>query len=281
MRRQLGFSLIELVAVMVLLGIVAAASTVFISASVGIYSDTARRSELNQQGRFALERISRQLRGALPNSVRVVSNASQSCVEFMPVVAASSYLNAVAGQSINSLTVVAHPTIPTAATGNLNLVIYNGDNNAPADSIANNSLYDSATTVMVGIDSISAAGANLLTINLDNSHSFNEDSPQRRFFIIDPAAITQYCARDNRLERYQGYSLTAVPTLPAGNGDLLAAHVRLSEQDGSPVQPFTYTPGTLQRSAVVYLDLRFSSAAQDGFNEWLRFTQEVQLRNVP
>ena len=41
------------------------------------------------------------------------------------------------------------------------------------------------------------------------------------------------------------------------------------------VTPFTYTPGTLRRNAIVSMDFRFLIN-----DEWIRLTHEVQLRNV-
>lgn len=81
-RRQAGFTLVELVVVMVITGIVAAVVAVFIVRPVQAYFDTRARAELSNAADNALRLMSRDIRAALPNSVRV-TNAGQT-VEFIP-----------------------------------------------------------------------------------------------------------------------------------------------------------------------------------------------------
>jgi len=70
-RAQRGFTLVELVLVMVLVGVVGSLGATFISRSVGMYRSTVVRAELTDQAVVALRRLSRELAAALPNSVRV------------------------------------------------------------------------------------------------------------------------------------------------------------------------------------------------------------------
>ncbi|MGL5286554.1 MAG: PilW family protein, partial [Aeromonas sp.] len=65
-----GFTLIELVMVVLLLGILATFSTQFVSISTRIYGDASAREQLMSDARFALERLNRELRDAVPGSVR-------------------------------------------------------------------------------------------------------------------------------------------------------------------------------------------------------------------
>ena len=73
--RDSGFTLIEIVITMVLLGILAGVLAPMFVSSMDAYSDTAARNELTARGRLALERLARELRLAVPNSVRIVANA--------------------------------------------------------------------------------------------------------------------------------------------------------------------------------------------------------------
>lgn len=286
-----GFSLIELVAVIVLLGIVAVGSSAFISSSVSIYSDTARRSELSQQGRYAVERISRELRDALPNSVRAGSTGSPAtdyCLEFMPVLAASSYFNGIAGVSLSALDIVDQGGFPVGnvAAQNLYAVIFNADNNSPSDADGlSNSIYDAAPTVMTKVDAITDNG-DTLNLSFAANHTFIEDSPQRRIYLIDLTAVTSFCARDNYLGRYSNYGMSVNQTFPPAGAGIaqVARAIRLNETNlvtstSIPITVFEFSPGILNRSALVYLDLRFRD--DNNVTEWSRFTQEVFLRNVP
>ena len=68
---QSGFTLAEAVIVIAITGIISAVVAVFIKAPVQSYFDASRRAEMTDIADTALRRISRDLRLALPNSVRV------------------------------------------------------------------------------------------------------------------------------------------------------------------------------------------------------------------
>jgi len=70
-RNEGGFTLIEMVVVIVLTSIIAAVVAVFIKIPVQGYVDSARRAEMTDIADTALRRVGRDLRLALPNSVRI------------------------------------------------------------------------------------------------------------------------------------------------------------------------------------------------------------------
>ena len=274
MRRQAGFTLVELVAVIVLLGIVAASSTQFILQAVGIYRDSTRRDNLTQTGRFAVERITRELRNALPGSirVRVAADNSVQCVEFVPVVAATAYLNNIAGTAISSLDVVdfSQPVSPSYS-----------DDQVVIFPLQGASFYAGGSQYRTGLASVSAASGGVRTLTFDSAHRFNNDSPQRRLYIVDQPV--SFCASDNSLTRHQGnggsYTYSATQPLPPSNGVLLAQYIRLQDDSSSPLDVFFYQNGTPYRNAVVTMDLRFSDA--QAADESVSFNQQVVLRNTP
>jgi len=81
---QVGFTLVEMIMVIVISAILAVGVTRFMGQTVQSYADTGNRQQLATIGWIASERLSRELRTALPNSIRV--NAIQSCIEFIPSV---------------------------------------------------------------------------------------------------------------------------------------------------------------------------------------------------
>lgn len=262
-RRQSGFTLVEMVMVIVLLGIIAVASSQFIRQGVGIYTDTVERDALQQMGRFAVERMTRELRNALPGSVRVSSSGGTQCIEFMPITRASTYLQPAANTAMSSLNVVDFSYV--FAAGDL-LAIY---------PIAPNNVYSSPSAIAT-LTGSSAVVANQQTLSF-SSHTFPNESPTRRFFIVtDPVS---FCAADNSLTRHSGYARTALQSVPPANSILLAQNIRVSE-GATPITVFDYTAGTPVRSGIVHLDLRFSDTMSLG-DEWIRFSQEVYLRNRP
>ena len=94
-RRQLrGFTLVEMIVVIVITGIIGGIVAIFIRAPVQGYVDSARRAEMTDIADTAMRRISRDLRLALPNSVRVTSTCSgpTTCyVEFIPTTGGGRY----------------------------------------------------------------------------------------------------------------------------------------------------------------------------------------------
>ena len=88
-----GFTLIELVAVIVILSIIATIGTGFVVKTTEAYYRTQTRALLVNTSRQALERMTRQLRIALPYSVRI-TNAG-NCIEFMPIAAGGNYFSPV------------------------------------------------------------------------------------------------------------------------------------------------------------------------------------------
>ena len=80
-RIQSGFTLIELVMVIVILGAIGATVAVFIRKPVEAYFDSARRATLTDIADTAVRRMARDIAQALPNSIRSTSN---QCIEFIP-----------------------------------------------------------------------------------------------------------------------------------------------------------------------------------------------------
>lgn len=259
---QGGFTLVELVVVIILLGIIGAASTQFVRQGVEIYTTSVERDNLQQQGRFAVERMAREVRNALPGSVRVGGSAGNTqCIEFMPVKAASTYLEpAVDPSGKSSLSVVDFSY--AYSSGDL-LAIY---------PITGTNVYGSPS-VLATLTGVTAPVTDQQLLAF-NSFTFPNESPTQRLFIVD--APVSFCSSDNQLTRHSGYARTVTQAVPPNTGVLLAENIRVN--DGGALTVFDFTAGTPFRSGVVHMDLRFSDTAQD---EWIKFSQEVFLRNTP
>lgn len=80
-RAARGFTLLEMIVVIVITGIIAAMVAVFIRKPVEGYFDTARRAQLTDIADTALRRMARDVRLALPNTLRVTDG--DKTVEFL------------------------------------------------------------------------------------------------------------------------------------------------------------------------------------------------------
>ena len=81
---QTGFTLVELIMVMVITGILSAVVAVFMKTPVDQYIDIARRAEMTDIADTALRRIGRDIRIAVPNSVRLPTPGGSTYIEFLP-----------------------------------------------------------------------------------------------------------------------------------------------------------------------------------------------------
>jgi len=83
-----GFTLVELVMVIIITGVLAAALTVFMKPAIDSYFDTRRRADLTDMADTALRRMSQDIRSAVPNSIRSVT---ASCFQLVPTIAGGRY----------------------------------------------------------------------------------------------------------------------------------------------------------------------------------------------
>ena len=82
---QYGFTLIEMIVVIVITGIIGGMVAMFIRAPVQGYVDSSNRAEMGDIADTALRRLARDIRTAVPNSVRVANcGGTATCVEFLP-----------------------------------------------------------------------------------------------------------------------------------------------------------------------------------------------------
>ena len=84
-----GFTLIEIIISLMVLGVISLGIGSYLQLGAQGYIQNRDREQLQSQARFAAERISRELRHAVPNSLTVSSD--KKCITFTPIEYAGFY----------------------------------------------------------------------------------------------------------------------------------------------------------------------------------------------
>ena len=278
--RDRGFTLIEMIIVIVLTSIIASAVAVFIKLPVQGYVDTARRAEMSDEADTALRRLGRDLRLALPNSVRVTD--SGATIEILLTKIGGRYrIESEGTATADALNFSATDTLfdqlgplsvlngQSIAINSDSVVIYNlGPGVVSAD--AYNGLNRSRITGLPG-----SAMANEQWIQIDPMQ-FPLESPGNRFQVIE-GPVSYVCA-NGTLTRYWGYAITPTQQSAA----TLAASAASRALAASNVAPglascrFVYAPGVTERAGLVALTLTLTRGVES-----VRLYHEVHVSNVP
>ena len=82
LNEQNGFTLVELITVMVITGIIALMVVNIITTPMEAFSDMKRRAELVDIAELTLHRMSREIHHALPNSIKIQNGATVKTIAF-------------------------------------------------------------------------------------------------------------------------------------------------------------------------------------------------------
>jgi len=260
--RESGFTLIELVIVITIISILAGIGVGFITQSIMGFISMSRRAELVDTAENALRRMQRDVRQALPNSIRI--DGTGKILELLNTTAGGRYRGKGPGDILDltgddsSFDVIGQ--LNTAPSVGQSVVVYN----ISATGTAGNA-YSGNNRTGVG------AGSTATSVNLNPAFKFPLGSPFQRFFIVDEA-VTYFCDTDTTartLTRYAGYTITnPQPTSALGAGSLMADKVSACS--------FTYDSGTFKRSGMVTLDLTIE---EEG--EQVHLLQQIHVSNAP
>ncbi len=280
-----GFTLIELVITMTIMGILISFAALFFSGPVRGFTDQARRAELVDSAESALRRMGRDIRRALPNSVRVRTNGSIAAIEFLNTVEgiryragpppgnADGYLTlSAADGAFNSIGLFDAITKPFSSTSHY-LSIYNvGVPGADAYELLN---VITPTGTQIDIDAAAEAGED--NIVLTPAFQFAYPSPRQRVYLVDTPVSFLCDTATGTLNRYDGYTITGNHADRDSAAELVAAGGTAGlMSDNMSACTFTFTPGTAQRAGLITLALTVS---QDG--ESIVLLQQVHVDNVP
>lgn len=261
--RARGFSLVELVVVLVLVAILATVSVQIIRQPIDASADAQRRARLADAADQAMARLSRDLRLALPNSIR--TSADGRAIEMLIAPMGGRYrARPSASDPFDVLDFAAADTrfdlladLPSAPVAGQWAVVYN----LTADGLqANAWAGDNRATIGVG----STAGS----VVLSPGFRFPFPSPSQRVYIVD-GAVQYRCDANGQLLRHAGYAPAAAMVVPAATPGALVA-------EGLSTCSFRYQPGNASRQGLAALSIAIT---RDG--ESVSLLKSVHLPNLP
>ncbi len=289
--RSTGFTLIEAIVAITITGILAAIVTVFISKPILGYLDSVRRAELTDQADVALRRITRDIRLALPNSLRVTAAGGVNYIEFIMTSAGGRYRfedDGSTGGDFLSYTTVADTTFdvlgpmpanPAIAAGDF-IVIYNlGPGNAPANAYDCTATPPGCNRALVAINP--AGNVVTLAANPFAAQTPPLPSPDARFQVVPAGtrAVTYACpavgGAPGNLTRQWNYGFNpAQGTPPAGGTTATLA--------GNATCTVEYTTNASGRNGLLLINLALTQVdAATGIGESVNLSQQIRIDNAP
>lgn len=239
-----------MVVVIAVMGILGGMSTIFIPRVMQGYANSETYFQLVDISDNALRRIKRDIRNAVPNSVRI--SADGRIIEFLPIVHGGRYRNGKdASGNGNPLDFAASsgkfdvlgPPVPQVSDGD-GLVIYNLG--IPEADVYSGDDYRLLTTT---------PGQNKTQLDFTGTTPFPFPSPGRRFYIVNTATLYVCDAATNRLLMYTGYPVVA--GLPASVADLSPYTPSIIAEFVGQCN-FSLDNGVMQHSGVLSMTLQLT-----------------------
>ncbi|GAB7218597.1 PilW family protein [Vibrio comitans] len=254
--KQRGFTLIEMIVTIVIVAIIFLGIAGFVEFGAKGYTQSIDRQRLQNQARFAIEKMSREVQHAVPNSFDLSSN--NKCLAFYPIEYAGFYQY-------------------REPTGDVDFVV---GNNQPETFVNGSRLVINPSRIQDlknDGQSIDIAGetkesdGDYFSINM----SLTSQSSANRHYIYQNKAviycIEQQTATNNsgRIVRYYG-ELNSIDDLSTLNGTVVATGVAFNQSS------FNYEQTSLQRGGLIHLNLLFQSG-----DEQSQYKHDMQVSNVP
>lgn len=278
--RQKGLTLIELVTTMALTTVVIGFVAVFISGPVDAYMQTSGQAELLDATQTSIDRLARDIRAALPNSVRIATPGTTTAIELLETLDAGRYrevsdvgdeLDFTAPDSeftlLGQFSGIAKPFSSTQSY----LAVYSAG--VPGASAYDGSgvMTPPGTQIDIQVDGTADR------VRLNPAVQFPFPSPRRRIYLV-AGPVTWLCnPTTGTLRRYSGYSLDSDQSNRDSDAELIAAGAtRQTISDRLRGCDLDYLAGTHARSGVVTVDFTIGRGT-----EQVAMVHQVQVPNAP
>ena len=274
---QSGFTLVELIMVIVIMGVIGGMVSVFMKSPIDAYFASARRAALTDVADTTVRRIARDLRKALPNSIG--TSGDNKCIEFIPTKTGGRYRadEIVAGDNKSLVFGVADTTFN----------IFGQDSLLPVDQqiaigdviVVTNfgfGVADAYASTNTAVVSAVADGAETVVTVASTTFDVALASPNYRFQVVpgNERVVAFVCDGSNL---YRITKTTFGHICPAsGSVTVAATDPILARNVTYAACNFNYSGSDLQRNALISMNFQLSA---DG--ETVSLQHEVHVNNTP
>ncbi|MFH4716669.1 prepilin-type N-terminal cleavage/methylation domain-containing protein [Vibrio alginolyticus] len=249
-----GFTLMEMIITVVIGSVIMLGIAGYVRLGFKGYSDTIDRQRLQTQAQFVIEKMSREIRHAVPNSFEVTQGGR--CLSFFPTLLAGFYSR----QGVDNIgfivgNVKADGSSYDRVPDGLRMII----NPSYSDDF-----YNSTSDMDVGgEEKSSSTGA----FAINKASAFSSDSVGSRFYLFHPNLGVRYCWNEQNKVIERG-------NISVSSHDDMVDVETISANVSSTA--FEFQLRALQSGGIVHMDFVFE---QDG--ERSAYQQDVQVLNVP
>ncbi|MDP1698612.1 MAG: type II secretion system protein [Xanthomonadaceae bacterium] len=263
---QRGFTLIEMIVVIVITGILAGVLSRFLSEPVRGYLQVASRGVLVDQADISLRRIATEVQRALPNSLRVTCGGQ--CLEFLSSVDGGMYR-----AQVSSPLAIPPDDILDFTTTDSSFDVLGGLRGVPVAGsqvvVYNLNATSASNNAYVGDNRASvAAGSTINRIALTPATKFPQPSAKQRFYLIDTPVSYLCNPAAGSLRRNANYPINAVQPTDTLQGVLLSDRVTACN--------FVFDAGSATRGGLLTMSLSLA----DG-DERITVLHQVHVFNAP
>jgi MSHA biogenesis protein MshO len=293
-----GVTLVEMVVVLVLIAVIGTAIGGVILPAAQSYEAHKRRATLVDSAEAALRRMTRDIRLALPNSLRITDSGSGAsfALEMIPTADGGRYCSSGVAdcntpsellsftaadttfQILGCFRNSAFVTAATAGTTAYRLVINNSSGEVYTASGSPAVITPSGTTITLSLSAAGTCGSGGVRhqVGITGGHQFSSSSSRQRVFVIESAAapVSYLCdASAGTLKRYSGYTFQSTQPTTHAALSALTTNIGLVAENVSECRVRTSSSDVRTRGLAT-LELAVASSG-----ETVGLLHQVQLDN--